>query len=137
MTFNVLTAQADSSYSCIPHSSPNDVGTQAARGAAWYNDVQYFLTTPGHDGDFPVVGFNWWVFQDFQKLNQGLVSLHDNAYDGHEAVAEAAPCFSLNQTLACGGEAANYGDAISQIKAANLLWLGVSSPIVPAGPAKP
>jgi len=122
MTFNVLTAQADSSYSCIPHSSPNDVGTQAARGAAWYNDVQYFLTTPGHNGDFPVVGFNWWVFQDFQNLNQGLVSLHDNAYDGHEAVTGTVLCSVPLQAFTCGREAANYGDAISQIQAGNLFW---------------
>ena len=60
--------------------------TQALRGQAWYNDVQYLLTTPGYNGTYPLVGFDWWSWQDFQNLNQGLVSIHDNAYDGHEDV---------------------------------------------------
>ena len=92
--------------------------------------VNALLRTPSFNGTYPLVGFNWWSWQDFQNLNQGLVSIHDNAYDGHEAITGTVPCLPPNHTLACGGEAANYGDAISQIKAANLLWLEVSSPIV-------
>jgi peroxiredoxin len=79
------------------------------------------------------VGFNWWSWQDFQNLNQGLVSIHDNAYDGHEAVTGTVPCFPPTQTLTCGREEANYADTISQIKTANQLWWAVSPPIVPAG----
>jgi hypothetical protein len=127
MTFNVLTAQSDSAYSCIAHSSPNDVGTQAARGLAWYNDVNYYLTTTGHNGDIPVVGFNFWNWQDFQNLNLGLVSLRDNAYDGHEAVVCNVACDGnyLSNSV-CGAEQATYGNAITEthgISDANALWL--------------
>ena len=134
MTFNILTAESDSSMSCFTSGVlPNiNFPTQNARGQAWNNMVSALLTTPSYNGTYPLVGFNWWSWQDFQNLNQGLVSIHDNAYDGHEAVTGSVPCFPPKQKLTCGGEAADYGDAISQIKAANLLWLAVSSPIVPA-----
>ncbi|MGB6874402.1 MAG: Ig domain-containing protein [Candidatus Acidiferrales bacterium] len=125
MTFNILSSQTDSSMSCYanPGNPNSDFATQATRGQAWYNGVQYLLTTPGYNGDYPLVGFNWWSWQDFQDYNQGLVSIHDNAYDGHEDVPGVVACSSPEQTLSCGKEATSYGDAISQIKAANLLWL--------------
>jgi len=59
---------------------------------------------------------------DFQNLNQGLVSINDNAYDGHEAVTAKVPCSPPLQAYSCGGEAGNYGDVISKVKQANMLW---------------
>jgi hypothetical protein len=145
MTFNVLSAEADSSMSCHPNqeATTTDFATQAARGQAWYNMVSALLTTPSYNGTYPLVGFDWWSWQDFQNFNQGLVSIHDNAYDGHEAAVGSILCSAPLQAFTCGGESANYGDAISQIQAANLLWLSVSSPEnkmvlphVPAGTRK-
>jgi hypothetical protein len=123
VTFNDLTSEADSSMSCHPISSQTDFPTQAARGQAWYDMINALTTTPGHNGTYPIVGFDLWSWQDFQNANMGLVSIHDNAYDGHEAVMGTIACSPPLQAFACGGELANYGDAISQIRAGNLLWL--------------
>ncbi|MGB6484416.1 MAG: hypothetical protein WBE86_13100 [Candidatus Acidiferrales bacterium] len=129
ITFNILSSQADSSMSCYanPGNHKADFATQAIRGQSWYNDVHYLLTTPGHYGTYPVVGFNWWSWQDFQQYNQGLVSIHDNAYDGHEDVTGKVPCSPPNEALACGGETAAYGDLISEVEQANAIWLSLVS----------
>ncbi|MFZ0638963.1 MAG: hypothetical protein WAN33_04685, partial [Candidatus Acidiferrales bacterium] len=117
-------AQADSSMSCHSDAGdPNSLASQSARGQMWYNMVNYLLTTPGYNGDTQFVGFDFWSWQDFQDLNQGLVSIHDNAYDGHEDVPGTVSCSAPIQGLTCGGEAASYGDMITQIEAANGVWL--------------
>ncbi len=125
LNFGVISAEADSSYSCNPAlgAPAANFATQAARGQAWYNWVSNLQTTPGYYGSFPVVGFDWWSWQDFQDWNQGLVSVHDNAYDGHEDVTGSVSCSSPLQAFHCGGEYANYGDVITQVKAGNLFWL--------------
>jgi len=121
--FSIVNAQADSDYYCQANTGPNNMGTQANRGQQWYNTVSYLLSTPGHNGTYPFVGFDWWSWQDFQNINQGLVDLHDNAYDGHEDVLTAVPCSNPLQALTCGRDTGNYGDVITQVKAANLFWL--------------
>jgi hypothetical protein len=126
--FNFVTiiAEADSSMSCNTGSSFENFATQSARGQEWYNMVSYLLSTSGKNGTIPFVGFSWWAWRDFQNSNQGLVSIHDNAYDGIEAVAASVPCesnYSVLTGATCGGEAANYGDVITQVKTANLYWI--------------
>jgi hypothetical protein len=124
MTFNGIDAQSDSSMYCYPGpTGPNNFPTQALRGQAWYNDVQYLMTTPGYNGTYPLVGFDWWSWQDFQNLNQGLVSINDNAYDGHEDVPGSIPCSPPLEAFTCGGEAASYGDVITPVEAGNQLWI--------------
>ncbi len=123
LNFAGIYAQADSSMSCHSDAGdPNSLASQSARGQMWYNMVNYLLTTPGYNGDTQFVGFDFWGWQDFQNLNQGLVSLHDNAYDGHEDVSGSVSCSAPLQAYTCGGEAANYGDAISPISQANAIW---------------
>lgn len=122
MTFSVIRAQNDSSMYCRASPESNNMPDQATRGQMWYNMVQYLLTTPGHNGDMQFVGFDWWSWVDFQNLNMGLVSLHDNAYDGHEAVAKQVPCSPPLETYTCGGEEKDYGNAIDKVKQANELW---------------
>lgn len=122
LDFVTLIAEPDSSMSCHAATSFENFATQSARGQEFYNSVSYLLGTPGHNGTFPFVGFNWWSWQDFQGTNQGLVSIHDNAYDGHEAVIGTVPCSPPLEALTCGGEAANYGDLITHVKQANALW---------------
>jgi hypothetical protein len=123
MTFNALTAEADSSMSCHLSPGSTDFATQTARGQAWYNMVSALLTTPSYNGTYPLVGFDWWSWQDTQGLNMGLVSIHDNAYDGHEAVSGTLLCSAPHKAFTCGGEAANYGDVITPVKSANLFWV--------------
>jgi len=125
LDFVTLLAEPDSSMSCHPATPFENFPTQQARGQEYYNTVSYLLATPGHNGTIPFVGFSWWSWQDFQNSNQGLVSIHDNAYDGIEAVTGTVPCDSSYTVLsgaACGGEAARYGDLISHVKQANTLW---------------
>jgi hypothetical protein len=123
LKFGGVNAQSDSSMYCFPAGGPNIMPDQTIRGQVWYNTVSYLLTTPGYNGTYPFVGFDWWTWQDSQNLNQGLVSIRDNAYDGHEAVSAIVPCSPPLQAYTCGGEARNYGDVITQIQAANLIWL--------------
>jgi len=108
--------------SCHTATTSENFPTQSARGQEYYNTVSYLLTTPGHNGTIPFVGFNWWSWQDFQNSNQGLVSIHDNAYDGIEAVMGTVPCSTPIQNLSCGGETANYGNVIGKVSEANALW---------------
>ena len=122
LNVTIVAAQPNSSYACLA-AGPNDQGTQEARGQAFYNTVNHLLTTPGSNGDYPFVGFDWWSWQDFQNLNQGLVSIHDNAYDGNEAKIKVVPCSPPEQNLSCGGEAGDYGDAVSSVRRANAIWL--------------
>jgi hypothetical protein len=128
LDFTVITAQSDSSYYCKPSNGPNNVANQAIRGQMWYNTVQYLLNTPGYNGDTQFVGFDWWSWQDFQGLNQGLVSLSDNAYDGHEAVTAKVPCSPPEQNLPCGNSSGNYGNAIGPISQANAIWYKLLGP---------
>lgn len=125
LDFANLYAEADSSYSCNTVDGEN-FPTQAARGQEYYNTVNYLLTNPGFNGTYPFVGFDWWAWMDFQGFNQGLVSIHDNAYDGVESVSGTVLCnssYAVGAGASCGNEAASYGDVISQVRIANLLWL--------------
>lgn len=140
MDFVTLIAQADSSESCFSSTTFENFATQNLRGQEWYNTVNYLLTTPGFNGTIPFVGFNWWAWQDFQNANQGLVSLHDNAYDGVESVTASVPCdATYTSSINCGGEAANYTGQFSatgtSITTANEIWLGGTIP--PAFPIAP
>jgi Putative Ig domain len=134
LDFIVLTAESDSSMLCHPHNTNNsDFPTQAERGQMYYNTVNYLLTTPGYNGTYPFVGFNWWSWQDFQNSNYGLVSIHDNAYDGNEARRGKVPCSLPEENLMCGGESANYGNMIGYVRQANFLW----HKLVPANDDRP
>lgn len=124
--FFTLLAQPDSSMSCFSTTSFENYSTQNARGQEYYNTISYLLSTPGKNGTIPFVGFSWWAWRDFQSANQGLVSIHDNAYDGVEAVSAVVPCESNYSVLSganCGGESANYGDVITPVRNANLYWI--------------
>jgi len=114
--FITLDAGPDSAMSCHPGQY---LPTQQARGQEYLTTVRTFLTTPSYNHDYPWVGFGWWAWQDFQGLNQGLVSIHDDAYDGKEAVKARGKDPWGYPT---GGEDANYGDCLTAVKQANVLW---------------
>jgi len=72
------------------------------------------------DDTFPCVGIDWWAYCDKvtggESHNFGLVTKHDNPYDGVAARAQRGRDASGNPI---GGEARDYGDFLSHVKAAN------------------
>ena len=119
-------AEADSPFAAFPLSD-GDYATQELRGASYITTMQSFLNGAATSGMVPRVGFGWWQYGDnsSENTNWGLVTLKDNAYDGHESVTGSVTCSAPLQAYACGGEPGNYGDVITSVKAANLLWLSI------------
>ena len=122
-----LTANVDSPYAVqVLTNSADEFPTQAARGLSYYDTL---LAVEGlaitATGSHPIIGSSWWQYTDNagQDANFGLVTLLDNAYDGHEDVSAIVTCSPPMQVYSCGGEAANYGDVITSVKSANLFWV--------------
>lgn len=92
----------DSSEYCFSATTFN----QSDRGMDYYRTVNWLMQQPSFNGDYQSVLFNWWVYQDFQSANQGLVTVMDNAYDGKEAVPGSVACQSYTSTngTTCGTE---------------------------------
>ena len=96
--------------------------SQRDRGESYRQTLAYVREVATSQGVHPYVGLLWWQYADNwnEKLNWGLVTRLDNAYDGHEATRQAVTCSAPLQTLHCGGEAHDYGDLISVVRQANL-----------------
>jgi hypothetical protein len=104
--------------------------TQQSRGQNYLSTVTTYPTASYRaNGSRPYVGILWWQYLDNwgEKLNWGLVSLMDNAYDGHESVAGSGgigvltvPCSPPIELYQCGGEQKSYGNVISSVTQANL-----------------
>ncbi|MGH9727501.1 MAG: hypothetical protein ACRD4V_02780 [Candidatus Acidiferrales bacterium] len=139
LDFITLVAEADSSMSCNAATPAEDFATQTLRGQEYYNTVNSLFNTLSYNGTYQFVGFDWWSWQDFQNSNQGLTSIHDNAYDALEGVAASVTCDATYTSLVnCGSEAADYTGqfaGVNGIVAANSLWLGGTPP--PTFPVKP
>ena len=65
-----------------------------------------------------------------QKASEGtqwgiVTDPGDNAFDGVEAVTAIVPCSPPTELFTCGGEADNYGDFFSAVRAANLSVLQI------------
>jgi hypothetical protein len=109
--------------------------TQAAKGTEYYNEMVGMLqTTHTTSGNYAYIGLTWWAFTDLpnQGTNWGLVTDHDNAYDGHEAASGSVTCSAPLAAYTCGGEptpsgggAPPFGDLITPVKSANALWLSI------------
>jgi hypothetical protein len=125
------TANPSSPWSAHPGGG-TDFSTQEARGQDYYNAVTGLQSKAvTATGSHPFVGEAWWQYTDNrgEQKNWGLVTLLDNAYDGHEDVSGIVKCSPPLQSYSCGGEAANYGDVIRSVKSANLFWLTHQSEI--------
>ena len=128
MNFQGANANPDSALAGSISSGTLSFNSQANRGIGWYNMTNAMLNTLSYNNSYQWVGQVWWGshdFNNFEKTNWGLKTPTDNAYDGHEAVAPVVACSSPVQAYTCGGQAGNYGDAVTPIKNANLLWLTV------------
>ena len=113
-------ANADSAYYCDA-TQTFDVGTQVLRGRSYYDLVNYTLNNQGFNGDFPVIGYIIWAWQDFASLNQGVVSLHDNPYDGLGAT-RATQVDPISGATSIP-EQGDYTNQLSWQVKANYLWL--------------
>jgi hypothetical protein len=126
LTATFLHANADSPYAS--NIAPGDYATQQLRGAAYIASIQGSSLAARSNGVNPNVGNVWWSYPDGDCTgstctNWGLVTLKDNAYDGHEAAMGSVTCSSPTNAYTCGGESGNYGNLISSITIANGLWL--------------
>ena len=125
-----FTAQADSPFSARnpqPVSSSN-FATQALRGAAMAAKINSALTGRGSGGtSYQMLGTKFWAYSDTtsENANYGLVSPLDNAYDGVEATSGTHACSIPLQSYNCGGEAANYGDAVTAVRNALATWMNL------------
>ena len=122
-TAEFRTANRDSGFFRYAASVPDtDSKTQEGRGQSYYNGVTPYATSAySANNSRPYVGVVWWQYLDNwgEKDNWGLVSLSDNAYDGHESTTARVACSAPLQAFQCGGEEQNHGDAISWIKNAH------------------
>jgi hypothetical protein len=123
-------ANADSAMNAYQNNAvAADVGTfatQQNRGQAYYNVIVNLQQhSASVSGSHPYIGFLWWQYVDniSEKLNWGLVTPYDNAYDGHEATSGSVTCSAPISKYVCGGETKTYGDVITGVTAANKIWL--------------
>ncbi|MFB3813622.1 MAG: hypothetical protein ACE14L_05875 [Terriglobales bacterium] len=102
-----LTANADSSFFNWAETQATAQPTQNSKGSSYYSSVMEMVSARYPvSGTRPYVGSAMWSYLDMwnEKLNWGLVSWLDNAYDGKEAVATKGPCSPPLEQFTCGGE---------------------------------
>lgn len=115
-----VNSNSDSAMSSTPPPwQAPDFPSQNDRGVNYEMvDIPAFVNARGANGDFYVVGFDWWDLWDSARegTNWGLVTLNDNAYDGREAVQAPG---TDPWGFPTGGEAADYGDFLTRATRAN------------------
>jgi hypothetical protein len=107
--FYGVTSQADSdeSNNLGGGAFDADYQTQLLRSQAYNSDNEAIYGSTGSNGDYYVMGIDYWGLTDNTTTDWGFISRSDNVYDGNCAVI--AP--SMDQWgYPCGVEAANYGD---------------------------
>jgi hypothetical protein len=116
-TFHLANADSPYSSNFVSYSKAN----QSVRGAAFAGQIRNAIKARSAFGPAPWVGYWWWQYTDntAEGNNWGLVTIKDNAYDGHEAVTSTVACSSPINNYNCGGEAGNYGNVIAPVISAN------------------
>lgn len=98
--------------------------TQTARANTYKAAVYSSFTRQAVNGDFYVIGLDWWAWSDngwsnskYAEINNfGVVTLRDNAYDGvQNRIATSTDAYGFTR----GGEEGNYGDFLTIVKEAN------------------
>ena len=106
--------------SSVCNSSANyNFTKQELRGKCYHRLIASYLDARGKDGIHPVIGIIWWEWTDKagEKVNFGLVTNHDNAYDGLEDVVKLG---ADSWSYPTGGETRDYGDFLSLVTSANV-----------------
>jgi len=111
-----IAARADSALDTA--TDRGEVQTQGERGARYQKLVETLFSSRAPDGSYPMVGLDWWEYMDkvSERINWGLVTPQDNAYDGREAVVRRG---QDRWGYPTGGEARNYGDFLTSVQNAN------------------
>lgn len=113
--WHTVTANADSG---MPMTPAKDAGDQANRAAVYAGSLSAFVNAQAGNGDYFILGVDWWELVDNlrEKVNFGLLTNRNNAYNGKEAVQAIG---TDPWGYATGGEAADYGDFLSGARRAN------------------
>jgi hypothetical protein len=130
------TANPDSALSAHPNNvAPSGQATQLIRGQTYNTTMTGQLAAHTTAGNYPYIGMYWWEYYDNwgEQLNWGLVTHLDNAYDGHEPASGSVTCSAPLAAYTCGGEPTPssgggtppFGDLITSVKSANVLWLSI------------
>jgi len=120
---NFRAANPDSDFASYPmNSGVPGFRTQDQRGRDYARGLARVRAAVTSTGSHPYIGLLWWQYRDnwTEKLDWGLVTILDNAYDGHEDVRQHVNCVEPVQATACGGEQSDYGNLISAVRRANL-----------------
>ena len=120
---NFRAANPDSEFaSSTMDSGVPGFATQSERGRDYEQALARVREAATSTGSHPCVGLLWWQYADnlAEKLNWGLVTRFDNAYDGREDVIQTVNCSEPLENFGCGGERDDYGDLISAVQRANL-----------------
>jgi hypothetical protein len=115
-----ISANQDSGWRGQNAGNDADYKTQEKRGQVYADDQRNIFNAQAANGSYPIVGVNFWGLTDDtpgEHTNWGLISNRDNPYDGKCAVRSNAARDSWGTH--CGGEAADYGDFLSAVTAAN------------------
>lgn len=114
-------ANSDSALSCSkPSYAAPMFASQKARGEHYAAvDLPAFVNARGSNGDYYVLGIDWWDLFDTPSecADWGLLTRDDNAYDGREAVRSIGVDSWGFRT---GGERSDYGDFLDTVQSANL-----------------
>ncbi len=112
-------AQADSPLAATKGWA-GDLRTQEERGRSYARFISELIAFRGDDDTFPCLGIDWWAYSDKvtggESHNFGLVTTRDNPYDG---VAARVMRGTDRWGNPIGGEARDYGDFVSAVKATN------------------
>lgn len=113
------TANKDSAFHAYPRDETLTTESQQERAGLYRREVEWLFSYQTRSGVHPIVGLDWWEYMDkwAEKASWGLVSPHDNAYDGKEAVMARGKDIWNFPT---GGEDRNYGDFLSAVMQTNL-----------------
>ena len=120
--FVFYTANKDSPFCSRPRQTVFDFPTQEKRAEAYRKGLDFLYALQAPDGMHPVVGIELWDYIDkwADQANSGLVTSHDNAYDGKEDVVAGG---TDSWGYPTGGEERDYGDFITGVREANIATL--------------
>lgn len=123
VTWEAVAANPDSALWRYPNPAerpqwPPVARTQEERGEIYARKVDLLFNATSESGVHPVAGFKFWSWGDHwgEKVNFGLVTFSENAYDGWEAVKDRR---QDAWGFPAGGEEKDYGDFLSSVSAAH------------------